>query len=675
MKFINYLVVRFSIITALGIVAGHFSVYPSFFILKITVGLALILFILWFIARNQLFQNVFYGMATYLTFFAIGYFNYQIQLPTFQYNHYSHIASVNTSELIQLKIIDVLKPDNYNHKYIAKVEALKGLSTTGKILLSIKKSNPEKAFTIDDQLLISAPLKAIPKPSNPNQFDYSNYMKTLGVYDQIHISNIHILNKLKGSSTLQGKAESFRNYLLEKLRQAPIELDERAIIQALVLGQKKDVSKELYSDYASAGAVHILAVSGLHVGILYFILSFLFSFTNHLKFGNCIKSGLLIICLWFFAFVTGLSPSVTRAVTMFSIFAFAKTINRQSSTINNLSLSFFLLILINPLWIFQVGFQLSYLAVFSILLVQPKLNNFYRPKFYIDRLLWGIFTVSIAAQLGVIPLSVYYFHQFPGLFFITNIVVLPIIGFLLGGGILILFLAVIELLPDQLAYSYNFLIKALNSFITWVANQDSFLFSDIHFSEGNLVCTYLLFAALFLIWKEFSYRKLIFVLICFSMSIGLFIWGRFEVSKNELIIFQKSRKTLIGYKRDNELVLFRSDSLIHFEKTYPIQAYRVGKGIKFYCEENIPKLFTYNDKTILVLDSLGVYPKLQKKAIVILTESPRINLERLIAVLNPEIIVADGSNYNSYVARWEKTCRQKKLPFHHTGTKGALIIE
>jgi competence protein ComEC len=254
-------------------------------------------------------------------------------------------------------------------------------------------------------------------------------------------------------------------------------------------------------------------------------------------------------------------------------------------------------------------------------------------------------------------------------------VVLPIIGVLLGGGILLLFLAAIDFLPDQFVFMYNFLIKTLNSFINWVANQDSFLFSDIHFSGGNLISIYLLLAAVFLLWKEFSYKNLLFVLMSFSLVIGIFIWDTNESSQNELIIFHKSRKTLIGFKHADQFVLFRSDSLKNFHKTFPIQGYRVAKDIKFYCDENIPKLFRYGDKTILVLDSLGVYPKLSEKVIVILTESPRVNLERLIATINPEIIVADGSNYNSYVARWKKTCAQKKLPFHHTGSKGAILIE
>ena len=675
MKFINYLIIRFSILTSLGIVAGHFSPFQSIFFLKATVILFLVLFFLWLLTRKQLFQSSLFGMVSYLSFFIIGYCNYQIQLPVFQPNHYSHISSEKTTDFFQLKITNILKPGNYNRKYIAKVEAINGISTSGTILILILKDDTSDALNIDNQLLLSTTLKPIPTPLNPGQFNYSKYMETLGIYDQIQFKSRHILTKTVGSTTLKGQAERFRNYLLENLKQTSLGFDERAIIQALVLGQKKDINKDLYSSYAAAGAAHILAVSGLHVGILYFILTFILSFINRLKYGSFIQSFLIIFCLWFFAFVTGLSPSVTRAVTMFSIFAFAKTINRESSTMNNLFLSFFLLILVNPLWLFHVGFQLSYLAVFSIILVQPKLSRYYRPKFYIDKLFWGIFTVSIAAQLGVLPLSIYYFHQFPGLFFLTNIVVLPIIGLLLGGGILLLILSVVNFLPDQFAKTYNFLIKSLNEFINWVANQDLFVFRDIHYTEGNTLTTYLVLTALILLWYKFNYKNLIFLLASVNLLLGFAVWDRFESSGNELLVFHKSRKSLIGYKNDNQLTLFRSDSLSDFELSYPIRNYLVNRGINQYCEEGIPKTFKFKNTRVLILDSLGVYSKSFQKSIVILTESPKVNLERLIDSIDPQLIIADGSNYTSYVVRWKNTCVQKKLPFHHTGKKGAHIIE
>ena len=239
--------------------------------------------------------------------------------------------------------------------------------------------------------------------------------------------------------------------------------NEIEIVKALILGQKKDINKQLYSDYAAAGAIHILAVSGLHVGIIYFILITLLRPLKRLFKHELIISIIIVISLWGFAFLTGLSPSVIRAVTMFSFFAFAKAINRETNTINTLFLSYFTLLIINPLWLFHIGFQLSYLAVLSILWLLPLFNKVYCPKNYFARKIWDIFTVTLAAQTGIFPLSIYYFHQFPGLFFMTNLIILPFLGVLLGGGIILIILSIFNVIPEWFALTYNYLIKFMNS--------------------------------------------------------------------------------------------------------------------------------------------------------------------------------------------------------------------
>ena len=675
MPFVNYLVIRFSILTSLGIVAAHYATPESALPLKIPIMLFGLLFILWISARNQLHQNIFFGLISYLTFFAIGYSNYQSRLPAFQLKHYSNIFSETASNMLQLKITDVLKPGNYNQKYIATVKAVNAVSATGSILVMIQKDTNTNKLKIDDQFLISTSLKSIPKPLNPGQFNYSKYMETLGVYHQIKLRSKAASMEHPGASTLNGQAEWFRNYLLEKLNRISLGANERAIVKALVLGQKKDLNKELYRNYADAGAAHILAVSGLHVGMIYFLLKFLLSFLNQLKYGGIIKSILLILCLWFFAFVTGLSPSVTRAVTMFTIFAFAETINRGSNTVNNLFISFLILILVNPLWLFHVGFQLSYLAVFSIILIQPRLQTYYKPHTKIDRFFWNIFTVSIAAQLGILPLSLYYFHQFPGLFFITNLVVLPFIGILLGGGILLLILSTTNLLPEQYVKTYHILIKKLNEFINWAASQEFFVVRNIYLSEGKTLIVYFLLMALILLWYRFTFKNLLFTFVTFSALLTLTVWESYESSKGKLVIFHKNQQTLLGYQDSRHFTLYKNDTLSNFKKSYPIANYLINNNIEEYCAEVLPKVFKFRNTKVLVLDSLGIYSKSLQQSIVLLTGNSKVHLERLINNTCPQLIIADGSNYSSYVERWKTTCLQKKLPFHHTGKKGAYIIE
>lgn len=680
MKFINFAIVKFSLFLTLGILSARFFPEYSIFHFYIILPLLLALCIIWLIAKKQLFPNAYFGTITFICFFLIGHISYQFRLPNFQNNHYSHIlindnSTTSETQLIQLKIKEVLKSDSYNSKYIASIINLNKVNTKGSILLNLRKDTLINPLTIDEIVIVSASIENFQFSLNPHQFDYPKYMETLGVHHQIRISNDQILQKIAGVSTLRGKAEKVRNHIISKLKESPLTPNELSIIQALILGQKKDISKEIYQDYAAAGAIHILAVSGLHVGIVYFILLFLFKPITHLPYGDTVLSILVVICLWGYAFITGLSPSVIRAVTMFTFFAFATIIDRRTNSINTLFLSYFVLLLINPFWLFHVGFQLSYLAVFFILWILPVLNKLYYPKNRIVSKLWGIFTVTIAAQLGIIPLSLYYFHQFPGLFFVTNIVVLPFLGILLGGGILIIVLASFNILPYWIAFAYNHLIKFLNNFIGWVAKQDSFIFQDIHFSTEKVLGSYLLIITSILLLKKRTFQRMTFSLLSIALLLCVFIWDDIRNSENQLIIFHKTRHSLIGNKNSKELVLFRSDSTFNYKNNYPLKGYRVAQNVNFYSEEKLPSAYKYKNKTVLIIDSLGVYPKATKIDVVVLTFSPKVNLDRLLDSLQPKMIIADGNNYNSYVNRWQKTCTLKKINFYSTKENGAFVFK
>lgn len=674
MKFINFAVVKFAIFLVLGILMAYF--WPiDFFLLPFLFLLLLLVVLLWYRARKQLFQDALFGVATYLCFFILGYTSYQIRLPRFQPNHFSHVVPENEPATLQLKIVKTIKPDKFNDKYLAKVTAINQHPASGNLLLNMYRDSLLKPLSPDRIMLVYAPILEIPAPLNPYQFDYSKYMETLGVYGQLRVSTKEILKSGKGSKTLLGTAQNLRSIIVAKLQKTSLKTDERAIIQALVLGEKKDIDQALYKQYAAAGAVHILAVSGLHVGILYIILAFLLQPLERWKFGRHLSSVAIVLLLWGFAMLSGLSPSVTRAVTMFSFFALAKVFGRETNSLNTLFLSFLTLLLINPMWIFQVGFQLSYLAVFFIVWLQPIFYKVWYSKYWLVRKVWGIVSVTLCAQIGVLPLSLYYFHQFPGLFLLTNIVVLPFLTLLMCGGILIVLLASFEILPNWLAVGYNFCIEGLNGFIHWVAVQEDFLFRDIHFSSPKVLAMYLLIIATALMFIKMSYGRLVRFLMAISLLLGVFIFDDFKTSKNQFIVFQKNKQTLLAYKNGSRLRIFKSDTTRESLESYPINAYKVAIDFSEVSEEILPKVFQYNNKRILVMDSLGIYPKGAHIHTLLLTQSPRVNLSRLIDSLRPKQIVADGSNYYSFVEYWEETCKLKKLPFHHTAKQGAFPIE
>ena len=298
-----------------------------------------------------------------------------------------------------------------------------------------------------------------------NYFNYKKYLEKQQVFHQMYVKENEFVQLLKSKLTLKGHASLFRNRINVALKKHGFKDNELGVINALLLGQRKEIDTDLLDDYANAGAIHILAVSGLHVGIILLILNFLLKPMERLKYGKTIKLFCVVFLLWSFAFVAGLSASVVRAVSMFTAVAIGWQVNRPSNIYNTLVISMFILLLMHPFFLFDVGFQMSYLAVFSIVWLQPLFYRIWSPRFKLVDYFWKLLTVSFAAQLGVLPLSIFYFHQFPGLFFLSNLLIIPILGVVLIGGILTIMLSLIDLLPQFVADIYVEIIKLMNTVI------------------------------------------------------------------------------------------------------------------------------------------------------------------------------------------------------------------
>lgn len=634
-----------------------------------------ILFIVaYFRARKLLFSDLFFGSTAFLLFFLLGIFVTSLNLPQNQPRHY---LNQNTSEefsLLRLRIKESLKPDLYNHKFIAEVRSVNQIYSHGKILLLQPKDSLKMPFLEGKEIVVPGTPEAIPKPLNPHQFDYSEFMSRKGIYRQINLRN-GVYGIIPGeSSDLETLAANLRKEITRALQENGFGKEELAIFQALLLGQKQDISAETYNNFAAAGAIHILAVSGLHVGIILLLLHWLFKPLTGFKNGKFLKTFCLILSLWGFAVLAGLSPSVVRAVTMFSFLAIGLEINRRSSTLNSIFLSLMLLLLIKPQWVFEVGFQLSYLAVLSIVLFQPLLRSLYTPSNRITKYLWDLLTVTIAAQVGVLPLSLYYFHQFPGLFFLSNLLILPFLGMILILGVLVIFLAVLDLLPSFLAKGYENTIEILVRTVNWIAGHEKFLFKDIPFNLSEVFGWYLFLFLAFLLFRKMSYYR-ITALLC-SLIVLQLVYIIPEIQKkDELIIFHKSRNSIIAKKESKKLQLYH-DLQTSGENLKLLQNYLVGEGIKSLEENELKNVYFQKGHFLMALDSSGIIvPNLPSNTQLLLTGSPRINLERILSSHRPQVIIADGSNFPSLVNRWRNTALKMNIPFHYTGKDGTYIIE
>ena len=674
---INFTLIKIAISLIVGIVLGFYFKFPVSSLLPYGLVLFISFIFSFFRARNLFFQDIFFGINCALIFLFLGFLGASFQLPKNDPNHYIHQSSENASISGQSLIAEVtekLKPGLFQDKYIVSVKSIQDKKATGKILLNITRTPNMEEFQPGNLLALPFRVTNINTPLNPHQFNYRAYMANLGVTGQLNLGRNEVLKMEVSNSGIRPLAGQIRNKIISELRQHEFAPQELAILQALLLGQRQDISPEIYSNYVAAGVIHILAVSGLHVGIILLLLNQLLKPVERIRYGKQLKTILLIILLWGFAVLAGLSPSVVRAVSMFSFIAIAMQLNRRSSVLNALFTSLIFLLLINPYFIFQVGFQLSYAAVLSIVLIQPRLFGFFTPRYRLFKYMWGILSVTIAAQIGVLPLSLFYFHQFPGLFFISNLVILPFLGLLLGLGILVMLLAVISFLPEFLTRIYGKIIQLLNDFVSFIASKEDFIFQEIYFSAFLLFTSYLLVFSIVFLLKKFNYKNLAFLLIATGILQMVFIYEKNSAKTEEGIIFHKSRNSILGEKIKNQLVLHHNLDTTAVSQNL-IKDFKTGRNIKQIEEIHLKNLYRIAGKTIFVIDSSGFYDiSGLDPQVVLLINSPKINLDRLLTQMNPEMLVADGSNYRSYINRWQKTVEHKKVPFHATGEKGAFIF-
>lgn len=678
MNLLNFTIVKFTLCLIVGIIISLLISVSTQLIFAACIGLILLLAVLLFISKNQIQKTVWFGLIAYLAMICIGMLTFNVHDQRQFKTHYSKIISVenHVPELITFRIREVLKPTTYHDKYVVNVLKIGNKQASGKLLLNVEKDSTSKHLDVDGVLIASTSLSKLNLPLNPYQFNYNGYLKKQHIDFQLFLKNDELLQISSKPHTLYGHAAAIRTKIDKKLKAYNFKRDELAIIDALLLGQRKDISQETYNNYINAGAVHILAVSGLHIGIILLILNWVFKPIERLKHGNYIKMSLIAISLWCFAIIAGLSPSVTRAVAMFTVFAIGMNLKRPANIYNTLAISMFMLLLFKPRFLYDLGFQMSYLAVISIVSIQPLLKNLWYPSTRVVRYFWDIFTVTLAAQIGVVPISLYYFHQFPGLFFISNLIVIPLLTLNLCFGILIIFMALLNLLPEWLADTFGFSISSMNNFIAWVSHQERFVFRDISFGILFVIASYLLIVSVFSYVKKPNYRRLAIALISVLLLQGTLVFEKFRGQSSEFVIFHKNRFTMIGVKQNERLTV--ADNLDNLTKKRDniIRNYKVGNSITSIKGSKLKSVYDFKNEKLLIVDSLGVYNvKSFKPDYILLRNSPKVNVNRLIDSLRPKLIIADGSNYKSYVERWKTTSKQQKIPFHQTSEKGAFILK
>ncbi len=676
MKILQFPLARIFIGFLFGILLCRIVSLNLFFVFS-SLALGIVgLFISSLYSQKKSFYKILFGSIVFLVSFLVGISTALIHKENANPYHYTNqINDYEKTHKMDLLLVEKLKSTQKNNRYVSLVKELDGNISCGKVILNIAKDDNAKKLKIGSHLMVIGIIFKNKNPLNPNVFDYGNYLENQEIYAQVYTKS----NQIKignYESSLWSGFSNFRETIISNLEHSAISKEELNVLNALILGQQQDISPEILKDYQYAGAVHVLSVSGLHVGFILLFITFLLKPISNSRKGSLLKLIIIILSLWSFAILAGLSPSIVRSVTMFSFLAIGIHLRRTVNIYHTLLVSMLLILLFKPSFLFDVGFQLSYLALFFILWLQPILSNIWQPKNKTITYLWDIITVSFAAQIGAMPLSIYYFHQFPGLFFVTNLLILPLLGIIMAVGVLAILIATFHSVPEFIAKSIEFLIAFLNEIIHWVASFDIFVFKNISLSTTMLWSSYLVLILIILWIKKPTFKRLTVSFTSILLLQIIFIIQKKETQNNEeLIIFNCKKNTIITERIGNAVTLYSNDSIRgNLSSNLLIQSYLVGNFCETKAKRPLQNVLYFKQQKLLIIDSSCVYSKGIHPDVLVIIQSPKLNMQRLLITYKPKEIVVDGSNFKSYIRLWEATCRKEKIPFHNTNEKGFYKI-
>lgn len=558
---------------------------------------------------------------------------------------------------------------------------------SGRLLLYFEKDDLANALQYGDKIIIHKPLQHIKNSGNPGAFNYERYAAFQQLFHTVFLKKKDwVLLKDKKVSRFNSFIFSTQQNIIKNLQKNIKGKNELGIAEALLIGYKEDLDKDLVQAYSNTGVVHIIAISGLHLGLIYFTLLALFNRLPFIKQSKITKALLLLLGLWLFSILTGASASVLRSAVMFSCIIIGECFNKKISIYNSLAASAFLLLCYNPYFLWDVGFQLSYLAVLSIVIFQKPIYRLWHVKNKWADKIWQLCTVSLAAQILVFPICIYYFHQFPNLFLITNLVAVPLSS-------IILYLEIIMIAFSWIPGVSHYGGKIVEWLVCWM-NKMVLLINDVPFAlwdkiSSNVLSTGIMYAivicmSIWLLKKRNFFFKL--TLACLLLYTSLNAFTKWENQKQQkLIVYNIPQHQAIDWVHGSKYY-FIGDSILQKDgllKNFHLKPSRVYLNLTKQIDK-IPDFFSKNhflqsgNKRIILIDKPLIYAPLTTKIeveLIIISKNPKLSISQIAEIINPKIIVFDASNSLRKVEQWKKDCKELHLSCYSVSEKGAFILD
>ena len=667
------------------------QLYFQFANLTIVALLICVLLLLYFVFQKFSVKNIFKfsylnGLLIQLAILCFGIFITQLNDETNRQNYYQNFLSNANQIVVRLIENPIEKAGSY--KALANVEQTGNQKSNGTTIIYFDKKTYAKNLTYGDVLKISNHFTAIKSSGNPGCFDYKFSCQLQGITHQVFLKENEYTKTGNRSNPFWKWLYSVHDSTLNCIANNIAGDKEAGIAEALLIGYRDNLDKDLQQVYANTGIVHVLAISGMHLVLIYELLNFILKIINRKKKFLFINSILVLVIIWWFALLTGLSGSVLRAAVMFTFLQAATLLNKKTSVYNLLCGSALLILICSPFTLADVGFQLSYIAVIGIISLQKYIRNWYLPSHWLIKKVWELIAVSLAAQLVTFPICIFYFHQFPNYFLLANLIAIPLSTAILYGEIGMIFLSSVKfnLFAKFTGLITTWLITLMNNGVEWV---DSLRFSTVNGLQINPVQTVLIyiiiaFGIIWLVNKNANQLKI--SLAALLVFISWLVMDDWQINRQaKLVIYAIPHGSAIDFIDGKNYSSF-TDSLVaqnHIVQNFHLKPARIlfsenHLSKKFLSQKN-ETIFTFHQHKIIYIDKNNLAETLNNSAsqadIIIVAHNALKSVNELKEKFSPKLLVFDSSNSTYKTKKIIAEAHQLGIKTWSTENDGALVMD
>ena len=526
-----------------------------------------------------------------------------------------------------------------------------------------------------DSILLPDKWQPIKNAGNPFEFDYAAFCRRNGIYYQQTCS----VNDIRLYGAADPAAATFidkcRDWCMQQLDRYITDAKTKGLIQAMLLGDEINLDEDLRQSYSETGIVHIIAISGGNVAIFFIVISWLLWWLRHKK-HLWIKYAIALPLVWVYVLMAGAAPSAIRAAIMFSLLAFSVLLQKNNNSLNQLFATAFLLLCAQPSWLFSLGFQLSFVAVLSLILFYKWIYQWLSPANFIIRQLWSVVAASLAAEILVAPLVVYYFHNFPLLFIVANVAAYLFMGVVLVLGIAIIALSFIPAVAGAIGICTVWLVTVFDKLVTWLQGLNPVSFHFLMLTDIELLLLYVVIIGLVLFFIKKRTGALFMGLIsaCFLLlSFCNDEWTRLHQQK--LVVYNTAKTNHIELITGKTYQVLNSDTSAVKKIAYTVKPAHINWGAWRMDTTRANEVVGINGKTALLLNNdidTGARFPVDYLIVNYTDDADPVKLQK---IFSPALMII-GNNYTQKQQdTFVKICSISGFPVHAVAGQGAFVLK